>query len=230
LGAVLFCVFLTARTEAQQYNVTIDTTGLINTDQWAADFALTYGGDPAVTSTVNLTDFQFGGGTALGTNPTTVPPSVSGNESGSLTSGVTLSTVGGQLNNEYAEDFTPGNQLSFNIDASQLHAPSAGYAPDVLTLDLFDDSPSSGYYLSNVSTSALNGIDLLEVTNSGSTTFDYTSLTGAPGYSVTVTPQGIAAAPEISSFECMALFLGIMGMITVWRSRTKAVAVKLSSK
>ena len=42
LGAVLFCVFLTARTEAQQYNVTIDTTGLINTDQWAADFALIF--------------------------------------------------------------------------------------------------------------------------------------------------------------------------------------------
>ncbi len=212
---------------AQQYKVTVDTSGLISSDVWAADFVLTNGGSTSSPSTVSISDFLFGStpatsGAALGTNPANT---LNGDESGSLSTGVTLSTTSTSLISEYAEDFSPGDSLSFTIDASDLKAPDSGtLTADQFSFDLFDDSPSdTSYFNQNVLTSG-GGYQLVTLSSPANGTYsagssDYIGFLNGQQYSVTISE--IAAAPEISSVSAISLFFGLLAasMIPALRAR-----------
>ncbi len=102
------------------YTVTLNLSSLSQDDPGAGPFSLdlqlvTGSGAPNVTNTVKLSNFVFTGGSASST-----PDYVGGNESGSTTGTVTLTTGTtpvAQEANEYATLLSAGvTQISFNVD------------------------------------------------------------------------------------------------------------------
>jgi PEP-CTERM motif len=93
------------------------------------DFALTDGsGTLAVPNTVVINNFNFGGGSAVGS------PTLAGGASGSLAASVTLSDSANFFN-ELFQQFTPGNSLSFDVTATTNADP---ISPDAFSFAILD--------------------------------------------------------------------------------------------
>ena len=142
-----FCAICRTAIADVIYNVTLDTTSLVGHPAGPfyvfAEFTDGNGiGD--ANNTATLSNFTFGGGSALGS------PLLFGGASGSLETGVTI--IDSSALGFFAEQFAPGLQLSFSLDLT-LNNDSGG-TPDRFTFFLLDSSqvplptlaPSGDYF------------------------------------------------------------------------------------
>ena len=142
----LLCLsWVTTDCQAVSLSVTIDTTPLVSQTIPPGPFALEFqfidgGGD--VTNTLTLTDFDFGGGSAMGSptyNCTAGGGAACGGIGGDLSTTVTLSDSNDTFN-EFIQAFTPGasGPLRFVL---KLENPSIeSLTPDAFSFAIFDSS------------------------------------------------------------------------------------------
>jgi hypothetical protein len=133
------------------YQVSLDTTPLLNAQSagpFSIAFALSDGNGLADgTSTATVSQVNFGGGRGYGS------PFTSGGVSGSLESGVTLTTS--DFRGLFAEAFSPGARLEFTITLTSTERTTAGFPPDRLAMFILDGtgtplatlSPGADYFL-----------------------------------------------------------------------------------
>jgi PEP-CTERM motif len=113
------------------FHVQVNTSPLIGSPlaPLFLDFMLIDGsGSLAVPNTVVINNFNFGGGSAVGS------PTLSGGAIGNLTSSVTLSD-NANFFNELFQQFTPGNSLSFDVTATTNADP---ISPDAFGFAILD--------------------------------------------------------------------------------------------
>jgi len=112
------------------YTVTLDTGPLMaSSESYSLFFQLTDGsasGD--ANNTVTLSDFGFGGGASID------PAQLLGDAAGDLTTQITL-TDGGFFN-AVVQGFTPGSQLSFELDLTD--NVDSGGIPDLFGMSVLD--------------------------------------------------------------------------------------------
>jgi len=130
------------------YDVTLDTAPLVGhpAGPFYVELAFTDGsGIGDGNNTATLSDFDFGGGSALG------GPFVFGGASGSLETGVSITDT--SFLSLFGEQFAPGLHLSFSLDLTS--NDDADGIPDRLTLYILDSSgvplptlaPAGDYFL-----------------------------------------------------------------------------------
>jgi hypothetical protein len=117
---------------AASFSVNLDTAPLSGTQTIA--FSLT-DGDGISDNSIQLTNFSFGGGNALG-----VPAYQGTGLSGSLTAGITLTDT--TFVNLFSQQFTAGSSLSFTLNTTN---EFAGGAPDGFLMYLCDASFTTCY-------------------------------------------------------------------------------------
>ena len=139
------CGWTASTSQAVSFTVNIDTTPLVAQGAPPAPFALEFqfnDGDGTLANTITLSDFDFGGGTAIG-SPTFNCSSGSGaaclGMTGDLLSTVTMSD-GADAFNEFIQAFTPGTDgpLKFLLDVGL--PQSEPFTPDAFSLAIFDSS------------------------------------------------------------------------------------------
>ncbi len=194
------------------YSFTMNTSALVGSGPFALDLQFLDGSGSPIdlnNNTVQLTNFLFGaGGSPLGGGTAT------GGASGNLASGVTLNDT--QFFNEYVENFTPGTQLSFQIDTTNVADP--GGTPDLFTVAILDglgnELPTTGSANEFLDVSLAGGANP-QVSTFGSAAGSAFSL-GAP----VVQLQGPVPAPEPSSYcELLTLLLALAGGYRVRRRK-----------
>jgi len=204
------------------FTVTLDTAPLTTTpDTAAGPFSLAFQlaqGDPAnPVNSATITDFSFGGGSAgaCPANCTTF-----GNVTGDATSSIGLSTS--DSFEAIIQAFTPGTQLSFQVDLST--NPNTGVAPDDFAFSLLDASGSP------IPTQDPSGADtfLTVMLNSTSPTIqtyasDSTTGTASGNVFISLDAPAIGTAtpptttPEPGSFVLLATALALLGAATLRR-------------
>lgn len=220
--AVIICAFsVLCKTASADiiYNVTLDTTPLVGhpAGPFYVDLAFTDGsGVNDANNTVTLSDFNFGGGSALGS------PIIFGGATGSLETGVSITDS--SFISLFSEQFAPGLQLSFTLDLTL--NDDAGGIPDRFTFYLLD---SSGVALPTLAPSGdyLFGVDV----HSTGPVFDAygsdPSRTPSVGDAVsieapTVTP--ISAVPEPSTvwlLACTPLMIAALRLFSLRRRKVQ---------
>ena len=150
-----FALSAAANAAPLNFNVWIDTSSLVGNPAgpFSLDFQLNDGstlGDG--NNWASLTNFQFGGGAALGSATTF------GGASGDLLSGVILNDSDTLLN-EFYQTFTAGSWLSFNLSLTT--NVDAGDTPDLFSFAILDVN------LMNLATQSLNQDAFLQVTLDG---------------------------------------------------------------
>jgi hypothetical protein len=173
------------------YTVTFNTASLAGNGPFTLDFQFFDGTGIAGdlnNNSVTLTNFAFGGGTALGGGVAL------GGASGSLSSGVLLhDTV---FFNDYSEDFTPGTLLKFDLAITNVFNPSG--TPDLFTMAILDSQgfeiPTTGFADEFLAFSLEGGVGPV-----------ITTANSAPGaaFSISapvVTANAPSAVPEPSSW------------------------------
>jgi hypothetical protein len=113
------------------FRVQVNTATLVGSPSapLSLDFALTDGsGSLAVPNTVVIDNFNFGGGSAVGS------PTLTGGAGGNLASSITLSD-NAFFFNELFQQFTPGSALSFDVTATTNADP---VSPDAFTFAILD--------------------------------------------------------------------------------------------
>ncbi len=119
------------RAEATSFKVTVNTAPLVGNPlaPFFLDFMLTDGsGSLAGPNTVNLSNFQFGGGSLVGS------PTLSGGASGSLGTSIVLSDSANFFNEAF-QQFMPGSFLSFDVTTTNNADP---IAPDAFSFAILD--------------------------------------------------------------------------------------------
>jgi hypothetical protein len=126
-----------ARAQSVTYQFSVNTSTLVgNTSApFSLDFQLTDGsGNNDGNNTATLSNFSFGGGGApFGS------ANLSGNASGSLAAGVTLTDS--VFFNEFYQSFTPGTTLSFDLTLTT-HVDGGG-TPDAFSFSILDNNTLS---------------------------------------------------------------------------------------
>jgi hypothetical protein len=198
---------------AQTFDVNINTASLAAQDGANApfflDFQLNYGSNPEPANTVTLSNFQFTGGSALGTATT------SGLASGSLGSGVSLTANSSNQFNELFQVFSSSTtDIQFTATVSQ-NGPN-GVTPTEFTTAIMDNSLGfpAQLFTTAPDTASLVTLNLGTGDTLGSVK-SYTSLTSADGNtSVTGVTATITAIPEPSTtaavFGCAALAIALL--------------------
>lgn len=134
--AFFICVFsvVSQRLNADTlFNITLDTASLVGhpAGPFYVEFALTDGsGIGDANNTVTLSNFNLGGGSALGS------PFLFGGASGSLATGVTITDT--SFVSFFSEQFAPGLHLSFLLGLTS--NDDAGGTPDGFTFFILDSS------------------------------------------------------------------------------------------
>lgn len=192
------------------YTVTFDTTPLVGNGQFTLDFQFFDGtGLPGDlnNNAVALSNFSFGGGSALGGGIAV------GGASGSLLTGVTLHDT--SFLNEYLEDFQPGSLLKFDVSVTNVFDPSG--IPDLFTMAILD---SSGFELPT--TGFAN--EFLAISLEGGTAPVVTTAGSAPGSEFQIAApsvqpgQPVTPVPEPSSWVLLLTGTALTG---VWRLRQR---------
>lgn len=125
------------------FNVSLNTSQLAalypSVSSYALDFQLNDGdGTGTGNNTALLSNFQFGGGAAVGTPTAFCSSNPSGGScagvSGDLTTGITLSDT--EAFNEFLQEFTPGSVLSFDVNLTT--NLNVGLTPDWFSFSLTD--------------------------------------------------------------------------------------------
>ena len=189
------------------YDVTLDAAPLVGhpAGPFYVELAFTDGsGIGDANNTVTLSEFAFGGGSALGS------PLVFGGASGSLETSVTITDS--SFLSLFAEQFAPGLQLSFTLDLTS--NDDAGGTPDRLTFYILDSfgiplptlAPAGDYFL---------GVDL----GSAGPAFDVwgSDPSRAPSVGDPVSIPAPTVIPESSVPEPSTIYLlgGALAMMVV---------------
>ena len=149
---------------AQSFTLTLDTSGLNASDNYAVDLQLNQGDPANSNSAVNISNFQFGGGGSAGAANTIYMSG--GGTSGSFGSGVTLTTSAASPYNDLSQNFTNGKSLSLDVNASALSVPT-GVAPDEFIFDLYDNTAGAPVATTDASSnSSPAGFELFTLTRS----------------------------------------------------------------
>ena len=206
---VLLCAGALCGAQTQSYHIRMDTAPLVGHP--AGPFALNFqftdgsGNTPGdANNTVHLFNFNFGGGSGVGT------PTVLGGASGDLASGVLLNDT--DFLNDFAQTFAPGNELDFDVTLT--NNADAGGTPDEFTFAILDNT----------------GLELptLGLAGVGSDVFLLTDLTGDPlalqtfasddsqipaggGNPLTIAAPVAAAVPEPGSVALLASLIAGSG-------------------
>ena len=155
LRAFAFLATLTTATVMvranSNFSVFVDTSALVGNlaGPFSLDFQLNDGsglGDG--NNTASLSNFKFGGGSAVGGATT------SGGATGDLTSGINI-TDSDWTFNEFYQGFLPGNWLSFNLSLST--NLDLGGTPDLFSFAILDGN------LMNLATQSLGSDNFLEI-------------------------------------------------------------------
>lgn len=195
--AIAAVTFVGAQAEAALYHVSVDTSALQSAPgaPFALDFQLI--GGNALSNTVTISNFTYGGGAA-----TSDPfASTFGLASGTLQTGVTLTSNSSNFLNEFYQGFAPGSVLGFDVN---LTTNVNGPTPDGFSFSILDQN------LENLPTNGVGNSYLL-VNIDGSTP----SFVAANGVT-------FSAIPEPNS----ALFMGalVVGAVGIFRRRSLLVA------
>ena len=179
------------------YQVVVDTHSLVANPAgpFSLDFQLNDGsgfGDSNNWATIS--NFQFGGGSALGSATTT------GNAIGSLSSSVALTDTDPLLN-EFYQGFTPGAWLSFKVTLST--NVDSGVTPDVFSFSVLDSN------LFNLPTTSF-GTDTFLAVNIDSATPTIATYASADG---SIPAPLATAVPEASTYGLCAGALAFMAVI-----------------
>lgn len=168
------------------YKVSLDTSSLVGNPSapFYLDFLLIDGsGLDDGNNTVTVSDFQFGGGNAVGSATAT------GGASGDLASGITL--VDTEFFNDIYQEFAPGSWLSFLV--SLTGNVDSGGTPDLFSFSILDSD------LFAIPTEAFDWSDsLLEITLDGSAT-SIEAYAGVDGFDGIGAPN-VSAVPEGSTY------------------------------
>ncbi|MGA2717256.1 MAG: hypothetical protein ABSG41_29620 [Bryobacteraceae bacterium] len=151
--ACLFAALSQTARGGEIYNVAVDTSALVGhpAGPFYVELAFTDGsGIGDANNTVTLSDFDFGGGSALGS------PLVFGGATGSLETGVSITDS--SFLSIFDEQFAPGLQLNFSLDLTS--NDDADGIPDRLTLYLLDDSGTAIPTLAPGGANYFLGVDL----------------------------------------------------------------------
>jgi len=178
---------------AQVLNFGVDlNTAALNTQDSAnapfyLDFQLNYGDSTNPTSTVTLSNFQFTGGSALGS------PTTTGTASGNLTSSVLLTASSiSQLNELYQPFASSTTDIKFTASVTET---GSGVTPTEFTTAILDSSlnPPAQLFTTAPDTASLVVLNL-KPSNTYTNVGAYTSLTSADantvvtGVAATITP------------------------------------------
>ncbi len=133
LAAAISALGITCIANAVTYNVSLDTSSLIGnlSAPFYLDFQMTDGsGDNYGNNTATVSDFQFGGGHAVGSATPT------GDASGDVATGITLADT--DFWNDIYQEFVPGSVLSFLVTLN--NSLETGPAPDMFSFSILDSS------------------------------------------------------------------------------------------
>lgn len=171
--AGLLALAATAAVQAQAtYNVSLDTSSL--SSSFAGPFSLDFQfNSGSGLNWATLSNFQFGGGAAVGS------ADLFGDATGSLGSTITLGSSLSEPFSSFYQEFTPGTSFSFDVSVTT-NAPWSGLT-DQFTFVLWP-----------VSTDAPNGLSLVEISlgELGLNSASYgDSANGIPAPSVTAIPE-----------------------------------------
>ncbi|HEY3329199.1 MAG TPA: hypothetical protein VGK19_04190 [Capsulimonadaceae bacterium] len=210
--------------QAQLFNVSIDTSGLNPGSTYGIEFQLNQGDALNPVSTVNIGSFSTVGGTAP--NPATIPTFSFGNYSGDLSNTVTLSTGGGSAFNYFSEDYQPGSSLSFSLDLSGFSSqdPFAA-APDQFIFSFYDETANAPVATYDGLLNPRPGNELFTVTRGpggvySTQTFGYQDSNGTV---FNANSSGNpAAAPELSTVVSFGGLLVLMGVGLLMKKRAKS--------
>ena len=153
LWVLMFWLLLvrSSATGAANYDIFLNTSSLMG--HQAAPFSIDaqFNGGDVLNNTAIFSNFQFGGGSAVGA------PGLVGGASGNLTSGFTLS--GTSFRSEFIQSFVPGTKLTFTFQFTT-HKVASGF-PSQISIAILDGSGAE------VPTLGLNsvGSDLILLTN-----------------------------------------------------------------
>lgn len=214
LGGVLLLfgsVFCAQMGSAVTFTVTMDTSALIGhpAGPFAIDFQLSDGnltGDG--NNTVVVSAFNFGGGSAVG-SPTYWGLGTSGdlNTAVVLTDNTAPNPPPNPAGNEFLQNFTPGNYLSFLVSTAPI-TPD-GLTPDVFSFSIYDSSgnpiPTTGLAYQFLDFNLDSDFPTINVYASDPST---PPLGGGPGINIGVPTISV---PETSSVVLFALG----GLLTV---------------
>ena len=192
-----------ASAHAQSYNVSLNTTGLTPGDSYAIDLQLNQGGTTPA-STVNVTNFLFGGGSAglVGSIMT------SGTASGSLSSGVSLGSSASPAFNDFTQNFNNGSSLGFTVNTSQLMAATGG-TPDQFLFDLYDNTQNAPVATND----SLGGnFALFTLTRGAGGTYSAQNFGYTSGGTIYTTTSAPAPVPEASTALSFGLLMGLFGL------------------
>jgi len=203
------------------YTVTVNTSALTPGSTYYAEYTLSDGtvlssSSPSTNNTVVLSAFTLGGGT-LGT-----VQSPFGNASGNMGSTVTLADgdAGGVA--DFAQGFTPGSALKFNVNMTTVH--NSGGIPDVFTMYLLD----SGFnpITTNAPVDTPNAFLRVDITGPGLTLGNVQTFanTGIPVPSPVITAIGGGPSNGTPEPGSVTLVLGsvVFASLTALRRRKLA--------
>jgi hypothetical protein len=132
---LLLCLFFDIGRADLIEDISMNTAPLIGdaAGAFSLEFQLNDGsGIGDKNNTANLTNFLFTGGTAVGS------PTLTGGATGNLTSGASLTDS--SFFNQFIQEFTPGNTLSFRLSLST--NVDSGGTPDEFSLAILDHTGS----------------------------------------------------------------------------------------
>jgi hypothetical protein len=201
---VIFCLILliSPASAFADLFVNVNTSPISGTSaQLAFDFI--YGGGPS-SNTATILDFSTTG--TLGTNGPN-----SGDVTGTLPGGVSLSTAGGSFFNEYLTDITLGTTFSFQLDATT-NAPGVGSLPDAFSFFLLD--PNTGLPL--FTTTDPSGADSLLTFNIDGSSQGALSVFSAPGGESVVS---VTSVPEPCALLLIGTVLALL-LLRTWQGRS----------
>ena len=173
-------LFITLAVLAFGDTLTLDTTPLetSGTGPFTIDFQF-ISTDQAVTNTVTLSDFTFGGG-SLDVSPSSETGGISVG-----TSPFSVTLTNSSFYNDVDFTFTPGSSLSFDYSATSNSEPTT---PDTFTFAIFDGTTNE---IPTSNPSLLDSFLELDLPANGAGS--NTILSGSSGYSVDI------AAPTVQS-------------------------------
>jgi uncharacterized membrane protein len=206
IAATLCALCFHAPAQAQNYDVTLDTSSLFGTGSTLTFDFISGGGTQS--NSVSIVDFSTDGSLLSGGVN-------SGSVSGALPGTVILTNA--SFFNELQQGVTLGSTSSFQVVATT-NAPTDGSLPDTLSVFLLDPTASNSLTSTNDPTGS-NSLLTLQI--DGSSSGSVAGYSSSPTIPVTVkaTVTQPMAAPEIDASSAVSALTLLVGGLCVLRGR-----------